>query len=243
MILRSHHLPRIARYTAALVALVCVATIAVQDEESAQRGGVASLRMSEPMMYAEEAMDAARTAKLAAKAAEAARHAKIAAQMAEKSAAAAKMAQRVEASERFIRSGVGGGGGEREAGEFDTLIDDAIEKAKKSSSPMKKKPVGPDAVGVGEAWGGAAAGGGGGGGVGNGAIDIIELPPPAKSPERLPARPKSAKSPGGGQRRKGVGGGKKPTPAWALAPEQAKVLEEEEEEDLLSFAEVGWCES
>ena len=59
MILRSHHLPRIARYTAALVALVCVATIAVQDEESAQRGGVASLRMSEPMMYAEEAMDAA----------------------------------------------------------------------------------------------------------------------------------------------------------------------------------------
>ncbi|KAH8059943.1 hypothetical protein JL722_4894 [Aureococcus anophagefferens] len=59
MILRSHHLPRIARYTAALVALVCVAAIAVQDEESAQRGGVASLRMSEPMMYAEEAMDAA----------------------------------------------------------------------------------------------------------------------------------------------------------------------------------------
>ena len=55
----SHQLPRIARYTAALVALVCVATIAVQDEESAQRGGVASLRMSEPMMYAEEAMDAA----------------------------------------------------------------------------------------------------------------------------------------------------------------------------------------
>ena len=59
MILRSHHLPRIARYTAALVALVCVVTIAVQDEESAQRGGVASLRMSEPMMYAEQAMDAA----------------------------------------------------------------------------------------------------------------------------------------------------------------------------------------
>jgi hypothetical protein len=131
--------------------------------------------------------------------------------MAEKSAAAAKMAQRVEASERYIRNG---GAREGEPGEFDNLINDAVEKAKKS--PKTEKAA-------------AAVGSG----AGNGAIDFVELPPPA-SPERpaAGARPKSAAAKSPGQQRK-----KKPTPAWALAPEQAKVREEEEEDDLLSFAE------
>lgn len=186
---------------------------------------------------AEEAAEAARAAE---EAAEAARAARLRAEdAARKAASAARAARHPEMISVDPPTGGPGVGSEEVADEFDSLIDDAIGIAKARNKPTRAPPpvAGPAK--------------------GNGAVEFIKLPPPARVPPNMPMPPMPPATPDRADAEESwfVGTATSPKqppkspgvksqqqraaqmPAWALPPEQARARQEEEEEDLLSFAD------